>query len=91
MLKKRLSFLKRMYGDYVVLFSINKKIYIFDHDQKIIKYFKKGNIIQTLAYYHINYIIIDNLNITDKVEFGDNKYKEFFIKSSLLEFLLSKI
>ena len=91
MLKTRLSFLKRMYGDYVVLFSINKKTYIFDHDQKIIKYYNRGSIIKTLAYYHINYIIIDNLNIIDKVEFDDNRYKELFIKSSLLELLLSKI
>ena len=43
------------------------------------------------CYAALGFIIIDNLNITDMVEFDDNRYKELFIKSSLLELLLSKI
>lgn len=89
MLKTRFIFLKRLYLEYVIIFKINRKLYVYGYDLKIIRYFKLNNIINTLNKYGVNYIIIDNLNIVVKKEFNYNKYLELLYKSILI-YLIEK-
>ena len=89
MLKTRFIFLKRLYLEYVIIFKINRKLYVYGNDLKIIRYFKLNNIINTLNKYGVNYIIIDNLNIVVKKEFNYNKYLELLYKTILI-YLIEK-
>ena len=84
MLKTRFTFLKRLYLEYVIIFKINRKLYVYGYDLRIIRYFKLNNILGTLNKYGVNYIIIDNLNIVVKKEFKYNKYLELLYKSILI-------
>lgn len=62
---------------------MKKKYYLVEEQMKFIKLFKKRNIIETLEFYNINYIIIDNLTIIKRKEFNDNKYLEL-LKSGII-------
>lgn len=67
---------------------MKKKYYLVEEQMKFIKLFKKKNIIETLEFYNINYIIIDNLTIIKRKEFSDNKYLEL-LKSGIIILMIN--
>lgn len=76
MLKTRYNFIKRIYKDYIVIFTKNNDNYIYDYEFLFL--FKdKISIISKLNKYHINYIILDNMKIVDTISFKDNKYNYY--------------
>ena len=80
-MKNRYKFAKMLYQDYVILILKNKKLYTFDNNKLIdFKYINK------LKKLHINYLILDNLDIIKK-EYSDNKYLEYYLKYKLKEIL----
>ena len=83
-MKNRYYFLKRLYKDYVIVFK-KKNYYLYGKD-KFIRYLKKNTIINTLENLHINYIIVDNLDIKIK-KFNDNKYYLYLYRTILIEVL----
>ena len=86
MIKTRYKFIKRIYKDYVIIFKIKKSYHIPDKELDIIGPFKrKGKLIDFLQENHINYIIVDNLEIISKREYSDNKYYEMKKKTLIWE------
>ena len=76
MLKTRHDFIKRIYKDYIIIYIKNNNYYIYNYE--FLSLFKdKLNIINKLNKYHINYIIIDNMNIISKIIFNNNKYNYY--------------
>ena len=67
MFKTRYDFFKRIYKDYVLVFLIYGYYYVFYKDKIIISYFKDKAILDKLNEIHINYIILDNTEIIDRV------------------------
>ena len=80
-MKNRYKFAKMLYQDYVILILKNKKLYTYDNN--ILIDFKYINKLKKL---HINYVILDNLDIIKK-EYSDNKYLEYYLKYKLKEIL----
>ena len=56
---------------------------------KFVRLFKKKNIVSTMEYYHINYLVVDNLTIIKRKEYDDNKYLELLKKGIILEIINS--
>lgn len=88
MLKTRYQFIKRLYPNYVLVFIEKKqKYHLVEEQMRFLKIFKKKNMINTLEYYHINYLVIDNLSIVKKKEFSDNRYLELLKKAIIIELM----
>ena len=86
-IKNRYEIANKYYKNYVILILIKRKLYIYQ-DNKLVDF----KYINKLKESHINYIIIDNLEIYKK-EYSDNKYQEYYIKYKLniiLENILEK-
>ena len=86
-IKNRYEIANKYYKNYVILILIKRKLYIYK-DNKLVDF----KYINRLKENHINYIIIDNLEIYKK-EYSDNKYQEYYIKNKLnkiLENILKK-
>ena len=76
MLKTRYDFIKKLYKDYIIIFRKNNYNYIYNYE--FLSLFNdKMSIISKLNKYHINYIILDNMNIIDIINFKDNKYNYY--------------
>ena len=70
----RYNFAKKHYQDYVIILLIKNKLYTYV-DNKLVS-FKDINKLKKL---HINYVILDNLDIIKK-ENEDNNYKLYYLK-----------
>ena len=75
--RNRYEIAKKHYKNHVILILIRRKLYIYENN--ILIDFKKINKLKKL---HINYIILDNLEVIKK-EYEDNKYEEYYLKYSL--------
>ena len=80
----RYKMLKRKYSEYCILFIDNKtgNFSSCGMDAKMIE-LSKYELETFLARRKISYIIVDNLNIIQKVNFGDNHYSDFFFSLAL--------
>lgn len=82
-MKNRYSMAKLWYNEYVILIVKKGKLYTYINNKLVnFKYIKK------LREYHINYIIIDNLDIYKK-EYEDNNYNLYYLKYELAHILNS--
>ena len=87
-MKNRYEFAKMCYYEYVILILKNRKLYSYNEEGKLynFKYIKK------LKELHINYIILDNLDVI-KREYKDNRYKEYYYKykiNKLLDLIIDR-
>ena len=72
---------KLWYNEYVILIVKKGKLYTYINNKLVnFKYIKQ------LREYHINYIIIDNLDIYKK-EYKDNNYNLYYLKYELAHIL----
>ena len=76
-MKNKYELANILYKDYVILIYKKNKLYYYDNDK--LCNLKKLNQLRKL---HINYLIIDNLDIYKK-EYKDNKYLEYYLKDNL--------
>lgn len=91
MLRNRYIFLRRIYGDYVILFLVNSNRYVVMGRDFYIHYFFNGkNLIKCFKKWHINYIVIDNLVMVDKVSYDDNGYNLFFYKAVIIRIVKNR-
>jgi len=74
-------FVKTFYPDYIVFIKHRDKLITYDYDLKIIKNIGSNNIL------NVNYLILDNVNITEKKEFNDNNYYYYYNVGLLLEII----
>lgn len=65
----RYSFTKE---DYVVLLKRKNNYYSYSIDRKVLDYIKFKNKTYILRKKHINYLVLDELDITEKYEYSDN-------------------
>ena len=80
-MKNRYKMDKLWYNEYVILILKKHKLYTYINNKFInFKYINK------LREYHINYIIIDNLDIYIK-EYEDNNYNLYYLKYNLTTIL----
>lgn len=75
--KNRYEIAKKYYKNCVILVLIKRKLYIYENN--LLVDFKEINKLKEL---HINYVILDNLEVIKK-EYEDNKYEEYYLKFSL--------
>lgn len=75
--RNRYEIVRKYYNNCVILILIKRKLYIYKNN--ILIDFKKINKLKEL---HINYIILDNLEIIER-NYEDNKYEEYYLKYSL--------
>ena len=75
--RNRYEIAKKYYKDYVILILIKRKLYIYKNN--LLLDFKEINKLKEL---HINYIILDNLEVIKK-DYIDNKYREYYLKYNL--------
>jgi len=88
MLKTRYQFIKRLYPNYVLVFVVkHKKYHLVEEQMRFLKIFKKKNIIDTLEFYHINYLVVDNLSIIKRKDYSDNRYLELLKKAIIIEIM----
>ena len=82
-MKNRYNMAKLWYNEYVILIVKKGELYTYINNKLVnFKYIKK------LREYHINYIIIDNLDIYKK-EYEDNNYNLYYLKYELAHILNS--
>lgn len=80
-MKNRYNMAKLWYNEYVILIVKKGKLYTYINNKLVnFKYIRK------LREYHINYIIIDNLDIYKK-EYIDNNYNLYYLKYELAHIL----
>ena len=75
--RNRYEIVRKYYNNCVILILIKRKLYIYKNN--ILIDFKKINKLKEL---HINYIILDNLEVIER-NYEDNKYEEYYLKYSL--------
>lgn len=85
MLRNRYVFLRRIYRNYVILFLVNGNRYVVMGKDFYIHYFFKGkNLVKCFRKWHINYLVLDNLVMVDRVSYDDNGYDLFFYKAVII-------
>lgn len=90
MLMRRVSFLKKLYSDYVIFVLKNEKYYVFKDDRIVIENLISKSVLKEKDIDKIdsvNYIILDNLTILKKYETYENKYNYILKKQKLIEML----
>ena len=80
-MKNRYNMAKLWYNEYVILIVKKGKLYTYINNKLV--NFKE---IKKLREYHINYIIIDNLDIYKK-KYIDNNYNLYYLKYELAHIL----
>ena len=73
----RYSFTKKVYLDYVVLLVKKNKYYSYSIDRKVLNYIKFKDKTYILRNRHINYLVLDELEITEKYEYSDNQLDKY--------------
>ena len=82
-MKNRYLFLKRLYSNFIIIMLSKKEYVTFGMDNMMIKFLNMNS--RAMMAYHINYLIIDNLEIVKKVEFTDNQYNHIKRKVELVK------
>ncbi len=87
--KNRYIFIKRTYPKSVVVFIKKGKYVSYGLDKEFLKYwhFKKIN---DLNYWHINYLVVENMQILEHKEFLNNSY-DFRYYQFRMMMLLNKL
>ncbi len=73
----RYSFTKKIYPKYIVLLIHKNKYYSYDIDRKILSYIMFKNKTYILRKKHINYLILDELDIIEKYDYDDNMFDKY--------------
>ena len=81
-MKERYEVIKKLYPNYLILLIKNNKYYTFDEDKLIYTYINRN-----LNKHEINYIILNNLDIIIKKEYGNNYYLNYYFKINLINIL----
>ena len=73
----RYSFTKEVYPNYVVLLVKKNKYYSYSIDRKVLDYIKFKDKTYILRKKHINYLVLDELDIVEKYEYSDNQLDRY--------------
>ena len=82
----RYKFTKNIYTDYIVLLTRKNKYITFDIDLKLTDYLEVDEDLTILDKLHINYLVLDDLEIINIKSYKDNNYNKY-----CLGFVLNKV
>ena len=85
----RYKFAKRVYPEYVVLLLTKDKYITYDCDLRLIQYIKFNGNFSIFDKYKINYLVLDNLDITKKKEYDLNNY-DLYLKKMIINKTICK-
>ncbi len=74
----RYKFIKDIYSNYIIFIKKKNKYYTYDIDNKMLRSLKV-NYYKDIDKYKINYLLINNLEIINKVEYKNNNYNKYLI------------
>lgn len=80
-MKERYEVIKKIYPDYLILFKEKDKIKCIGIDKEIITQFKLNNL------NCVNKIILNNLDIEEKISYDNNLYNVYYIKVKIIKWL----
>lgn len=85
----RYNFISSINEDKVVLILKKGQYYVFGDSELILDYIKfRGNTLK-LRNKHISYIVVEGLDIVEEVNFNNNMYKTYLVRSSMKRFISS--
>ena len=73
----RYSFTKEVYPNYIVLLVKKNKYYSYSIDRKVLDYIKFKDKTYILRKKHINYLVLDELDIVEKYEYSNNQLDRY--------------
>ena len=73
----RYKFTKNIYPDYIVLLTRKNKYITFDIDLKLTDYLEVDEDLTILDKLHINYLVLDDLEIINIKSYKDNNYDKY--------------
>lgn len=73
----RYKFTKNIYPDYIVLLTRKNKYITYDIDLKLIDYLEVDEDLTILDKLHINYLVLDDLEIINIKSYKDNNYDKY--------------
>lgn len=76
----KFNLMKELYPSYIIYIKQKNKYYTNDIDKNIIEYFDDN-------LKNINYIVLDNLDIVEKVNFYNNTYDTLYIKTIIINII----
>ena len=73
----RYSFTKDVYSNYIILLKRKNRYYSYSIDRKVLDYIKFKDKTYILRKKHINYLVLDELDIVEKYEYSDNQLDKY--------------
>ena len=73
----RYKFTKNIYPNYIVLLTRKNKYITYDIDLKLIDYLEVDEDLTILDKLHINYLVLDDLEIINIKSYKDNNYDKY--------------
>lgn len=80
-MKERIDIIKNLFPDYLIVIKAKDKIKFMGIDKKIVDNFGYLNL------KNVNKLILDNLAILKKEEYDNNLYKEYYLKTRLIDII----
>ena len=80
-MKERYEIIKKVYPDYLILFKSKDKIKYYGVDKEIVELFGKEKLKKT------NKIILNNLEIEEKIENEINEYDLYLAKYKIIKMI----
>lgn len=80
-MKERIDIIKNLFPDYLIVIKVKDKIKFMGIDKKIVDNFGYLNLKS------VNKLILDNLAILKKEEYDNNLYKEYYLKTRLIDII----
>ena len=73
----RYSFTKEVYSNYIILLKRKNRYYSYSIDRKVLDYIKFKDKTYILRKKHINYLVLDELDIIEKYEYSDSQLDKY--------------
>lgn len=84
---KRYWFVKQLFKDYLVILKKQNHFISFNIDNEILDYLVFTDDFSLIDRYHINYIVVDNLEIINNKSFKNNNYFKYMYLCKLLKII----
>jgi hypothetical protein len=90
-MKNRYVTIKKLYPNYLILIKHNNKLLSLYNDKTILEYIKYKKL-NNLKQKHINYLILNNLEIEEIKDYKlNNKYYNYLLKANIIKVIESRL
>ncbi len=84
--RNRYIFIKRTYPKTIILFENNGKYRGYSLDEEFLNFLKFKSL-KSLDYFHINYLVVQNMEILEHKVFTPNLYDLYYLRFRILKVL----